>query len=161
MFKKSTPTLNYRSDEIERMVENNHGLNNRKGEYFMKKICMMMVTVVLMCVALTGCSSLKQDKTNAVVTLTTSTGQAYVGRSFNGAGMSMSGQEAALRYKSEVVLKKGETAVVAFKCDACGNEQEYKVDEAWAETISCDCPEKIDENGNAKEYTAISISFED
>ena len=168
MLNKSTPTLHrnkdvhYHSDRIKRMVENNHGLSlNRKGEYFMKKICMMMVTVVLMCVALTGCSSLKQDETHASVTLTTSAGQAYVWRSFNGAGMNVSGQEAALRYKSEVVLKKGETAVVTFKCDACGNNQEYEVDKAWAETLSCDCTEKIDEKGNAKEYTAISISFED
>ena len=166
MFNKLTPALHrnrdvsYRSNGIERMVKKNHGLSLRKGEYFMKKIGMMIVTVVLMCVALTGCSSLKQDETHAIVTLKTSTGQAYVGRSFNGAGMNLSGQDAALRYKSEVVLKKGEKAVVTFKCDACGNEQEYEVHEPWAETLSCDCPEKIDKKGNAKEYTAISISFE-
>lgn len=165
MFNKLTPALHrnrdvsYRSNGIERMIAKTYGLLNGKGENCMKKISMMMVTVVLF-VSLTGCASMKQDKTHAIVTLKTSTGQAYVGRSFNGAGMNISGQEAALRNKSELVLKKGETAVVTFKCDACGNEQKYEVKEAWAETLSCDCPEKIDEKGNAKEYTAISISFE-
>lgn len=126
----------------------------------MKKLSIMVVTVVLMCVALTGCSNpLKTDDTHATVTLTTSSGKAYVWRSINGAGMTTSGKDLSLYHKSELILNDGETATVTFKCDACGNEQEYEVSEAWAETLYCDCPEEIDQNGNAKEYTTISISF--
>lgn len=123
---------------------------------------MTIATVVFMCVvALTGCDSLRKDDTHATVSLTTSTGQAYAGGSYNGAGLNHSGQEIALRNKAQLILKKGETAVVKFYCDACGNEQEYEVSEPWAETLSCDCPEKIDKNGNAKEYTSIIISFKE
>lgn len=126
----------------------------------MKKLIIMVVTVVLMCTALTGCSNpFKTDDTHATVTLTTSSGEAHIWRSVNGAGMTTSGKDIALYHKSEFILNEGETATVTFKCDACGNEQEYEVSEAWAETLSCDCPEEIDQNGNAKEYTAISISF--
>lgn len=127
----------------------------------MKKICIMMVTVILMCVALTGCNSFKQDDTHAIVSLTTSTGQSFIGQSFNGAGMTWSGQKAALHYKSELTLLNGETATLTFKCDACGNEQTYEVTEAFSEMLHCDCPEEIDENGNAREYFAICISFKD
>lgn len=128
----------------------------------MKKICVMIVTVVLMCTALTGCSNtFKSDDTHATISLTTSSGDASVWRSVNGAGKTISGQEIALMNKSEIILKKGNTAIVKFECEACGNEQEFEVKEAWAETISCDCPVEIDEKGNAKEYVAISISFEE
>ena len=133
----------------------------RKGDNTMKKICIMMVTVILMCVALTGCNSFKQDDTHATVSLTTSTGQSFIGQSFNGAGMTWSGQKAALHYKSELTLLNGETATLTFKCDACGNEQTYEVTEAFSEMLHCDCPEEIDENGNAREYFAICISFKD
>ena len=73
--------------------------------------------------------------------------------------MNHSGKDMALLNKTEIVLKEGDTATVTFKCEACGNEQEYIVSEAQAEVLSCDCLEEIDQEGNAKEYTAISISF--
>ena len=133
----------------------------RKGDNTMKKICTMMVTVILICVTLTGCNSFRQDDTHATVSLTTSTGQSFIGQSFNGAGMTWSGQKAALHYKSELTLLNGETATLTFKCDACGNEQTYDVTEAFSETLHCDCPEEIDEKGNAREYFAICISFKD
>lgn len=127
----------------------------------MKKICIMMVTVILMCVALTGCNGLKQDDTHAAVSLTTSTGQSFAIRSFNGAGMTRSGQRIALCNTSELTLLNGETATLTFKCDACGNEQTYEITEAFAKILHCDCPEEIDENGNAREYIVICISFKD
>ena len=127
----------------------------------MKKTCIMLVTVILICVALTGCNSLKKDDTHAIVSLTTSTGQAYVGQSFNGAGLNLSGQKIALRYKTELTMLKGETATLIFKCDACGNEQEYEITEAFSKTLHCDCPEEIDKDGNAREYFAICVSFKD
>lgn len=133
----------------------------RKGNNTMKKICIMMVSVILMFVVLTGCQGFKKDETHATVSLTTSTGQALVGQSFNGAGLNWSGQKIALNYKSELTLLNDETATLTFKCDACGNEQTYVVTEAFSETLHCDCPEEIDENGNAREYFAICISFKD
>ena len=127
----------------------------------MKKICIMMVTVILcVAVALTGCI-FKEDDTHATVSLTTSTGQSFIGQSFNGAGMSWSGQKAALHNKFEITLQNGETATLTFKCDACGNEQTYDVTEAFSEMLHCDCPEEISESGNAREYFAICISFKD
>lgn len=126
-----------------------------------RKIGVLLVTIALMFTSLTACNSLRSDKTNAIVTLTTSSGQSYVWRSFNGTGTTLSGQEIALRYKVGIALKKGETAIVTFKCDACGSEEVCEVTDAWAKTFSCDCPIEIDENGNAKEYFAIIISFEE
>ena len=56
-------------------------------------------------------------------------------------------------------MKTGETAHIVFKCDACGNEQEFNIDQPWSDIISCDCPEKINKDGNAKEYAAIEIEY--
>ena len=162
-YKKSTPKLHCSSLLAEVVAEKSNKLSfyYREGEKIMKKVVIMMVTVVLICVALTGCSNaFKEDEIPATVTLTTSSGDATVWKSVNGAGMTQSGKERAIHYKSNIVLKDGETATVTFKCDACGDEQKYEVTEAWAEVLSCKCPEEIDENGNAKEYVAISISFE-
>ena len=49
---------------------------------------------------------------------------------------------------------------IVFKCDACKNEQEFDIDNAWADVISCDCPEKIDKDGNAREYSAIEVTYD-
>lgn len=156
----STPSI-FNFSSFEKAGATKLNVKKYQGDDTMKKICIMIVTVVLMCIALTGCNNFKQDDTHATVSLTTSTGQAFVGQSFNGAGMTWSGQKAALHYKSDLTLLKGETATLIFKCDACGNEQKYEIDEAFSETLHCDCPEEIDEHGNAREYFAICISFKD
>ena len=128
----------------------------------MKKISIMLVTVVIMAIALTGCGeSLKQDNNHAKVSWTTTSGQVANTRSFNGAGLTMSGQDIALRNNAEFVLKKGDKLHISFECEACGDAQEFDIEEAWAKTISCKCPEKIDKNGNTKEYYAASVRFED
>lgn len=135
---------------------------NGKGEYIMKKISIMLVTVAIMATILTGCGeSLKQDNNHAKVSWTTTSGQVANTRSFNGAGMAMSGQDIALRNKAEFILEKGDTLHLTFECEACGDVQEFDIDEVWAKTISCKCPEEIDENGNVKEYYAASVRFED
>lgn len=135
---------------------------NKKGEYTMKKIISILVTVTILTIALTGCGNpFRVDKNHAKVSYSTTSGQAGNGRSFNGAGMSVSGQELALRNRSTLVLKKGDKLHLSFECEACGDVQEFDIDEAWAKTISCKCPEQIDEKGNAKEYVAISVGFED
>ena len=128
----------------------------------MKKVGIMLVTVVIMTIALTGCGeSFKHDENHAKVSWTTTIGQAANTRSFNCAGMTMSGQDIALRNKAEFVLKKGDKLHLSFECEACGDMQEFDIEEAWAKTISCKCPEKIDENGNAKEYYSAIVRFED
>ena len=122
----------------------------------------MLVTVVIMAIALTGCGkSLEKDENHAKVSWSTTSGQAANTRSFNGAGMTISGQDIALRNKAEFVLKKGDKLHLTFECEACGDVQEFDIDEVWAKTISCKCPEKIDENGNAKEFYTASVTFKE
>ena len=131
-----------------------------KGEKSMKKIIMAVITTMLIGMVFTGCGiKSKVDENNATVSVTTSSGLAFVGRSVNGSNATVSGKEYALRRdKLEVNLKTGETAHIEFKCDACKNKQEFDIDKAWSDVISCDCPEEIDENGNAKEYVAIEVT---
>lgn len=139
------------------------GTNNTayKGEKIMKKMITAVVTMMVMVIALTGCSNpLRKDDKHATVSVTTSDGQSYVGQSVNGSNATVSGKELALRNgKFTVNLKTGETAHIVFKCDACGNEQEFDINEPWSDVLACDCSEKIDKNGNAREYSAIEVSY--
>ena len=130
----------------------------------MRKIKKMMVTVVTMmaiAMSLTGCGNLfRTDDKHATVSVTTSDGQAYVFQSVNGSNCTVSGKEDALQHhKFNLNLKTGETAYIVFKCDTCGNNQEFEVSKPWADVIFCDCPEEIDENNNAREYAAIEVSY--
>lgn len=130
----------------------------------MRKIKKMMVTVVTMmaiAMSLTGCGNpFRTDDKHATVSVTTSDGQAYVFQSVNGSNATVSGKELALRNgKINFNLKTGETAHIVFKCDECGNEQEFDIDNAWSDVIGCDCPEKMDENGNVREYAAIEVTY--
>ena len=131
----------------------------------MRKIKKMMVTVVtMMAIAmyLTGCGNpFRTDDKHATVSVTTSDGQAYVFQSVNGSNCTVSGKEDALQHhKFNLNLKTGETAYIVFKCDTCGNNQEFEVSKPWADVIFCDCPEEIDENNNAREYAAIEVSYQ-
>ena len=130
----------------------------------MRKIKKMMVTVVTMmaiAMSLTGCGNpFRKDDKHATVSVTTSDGQAYVFQSVNGSNCTVSGKENALQHhKFNLNLKTGETAYIVFKCDTCGNNQEFEVSKPWADVIFCDCPEEIDENNNAREYAAIEVSY--
>ena len=135
--------------------------NSKKGEKIMKRMLKKIVTMMIIVVALTGCSNpFRKDDKHATVSMTTSEGQAYVFQSVNGSNATISGKELALRNgKIKFNLKTGETAHIVFKCDACGNEQKFDIDNAWADVISCDCPEKIDKDGNAREYAAIEVTY--
>lgn len=132
-----------------------------KGENTMKKIITAVVTMMVMAVALTGCSNpFRTDDNHATVSITASDGRAYVFQSVNGSNATVSGKELALRYgKFTLNLKAGETAQIVFKCDACGNEQKFDISEPWSDVLACDCSEKIDKNGNAREYSAIEVSY--
>ena len=135
---------------------------NRKGDSKMKKISIILVIVATMVLALTGCGdSFRHDENHAKVIMTTASGYSDVTRSFNGAGKTISGQELALRNKGNFSLKRGDKLHLTFECEACGDIQEFDIENAWAKIISCKCPEKIDKNGNAKEYYAISVNFEE
>ena len=131
-----------------------------KGEKNMKNIIMTVLTTMILGLMLTGCDAFRQDGKNATVSVTTSSGQSYVYQSVNGSSSTLSGKELALKdYKLKLNLKTGETAHIVFKCEACGNEQEFDIDNAWADVISCDCPEKLDKDGNAREYAAIEVTY--
>lgn len=123
-----------------------------------KKIIIIVIAIFVL--ILVGCTSFKEDKNHADVTIVTSAGDAYLFQSCNGSNSTHSGRDIALANQSKLSLKQGETATITFKCSACGKEESYKIEEPWAGVISCDCPEKIDSEGNAKEYVAISISYQ-
>ena len=128
----------------------------------MKRMLKKIVTMMIMVVALTGCSNpFRKDDKHATVSMTTSDGQSYVFQSVNASNATVSGKELALRNgKINFNLKTGETAHIVFKCDACGNEQKFDIDNVWSDVISCDCPEKIDKDGNAREYAAIEVTYD-
>lgn len=136
--------------------------NSKKGEKIMKRMLKKIVTMMIMVVALTGCSNpFRKDDKHATVSMTTSDGQSYVFQSVNASNATVSGKELALKNgKINFNLKTGETAHIVFKCDACGNEQKFDIDNAWSDVISCDCPEKIDKDGNAREYSAIEVTYD-
>ena len=137
--------------------------NSKKGEKIMKRMLKKIVTMMIIVVALTGCSNpFRKDDKHATVSMTTSDGQSYVFQSVNGSNATVSGKELALKkkYKANFNLKTGETVHIVFKCDACGNEQKFDIDNAWSDVISCDCPEKIDKDGNAREYSAIEVTYD-
>ena len=133
-----------------------------KGEKTMRKIIMTVLTTMLIGMMLTGCRNpFRIDDKNATVLMTASDGQAYVFQSVNGSNATVSGRELALKkkHKANLNLKTGETAHITFKCDECGNEQEFDIDQPWADVISCDCPEEINKEGNAREYAAIEVTY--
>ena len=153
--------LNITSQKSNLKCEGKTSKKAYKGEKDMRKIIMAVLTTILIGMMLTGCSNpFRKDNVHATVSVTTSDGQAYVFQSVNGANRTVSGKEIALRNGGNTLnLKTGETAHITFKCDACENEQTFDIDSAWADVLSCDCPVKIDEAGNAREYTAIRITY--
>lgn len=135
--------------------------SKNKGGKTMRRVIMAVLATMLMGMMLTGCSNpFRTDDAHATVSVTTSDGQAHVFQSVNGTNATVSGKELALRErKTNFNLKTGETAHIVFKCDACGNEQEFDINQPWSDVISCDCPEEIDEDGNAREYSAIEVTY--
>ena len=128
----------------------------KEGAKNMKKVIVVLATM-LIGMMLAGCG--RHDNKNDIVSITTSDGRASVFQSVNDSNSTLSGKELALRNKVRCDMENGETAHIVFKCDACKNEQEFDIDKAWSDVISCDCPEEIDENGNVKEYIAIEITY--
>lgn len=128
----------------------------------MKKTVMMLISVVFATMLLAGCTNpFKQDNNYAKVSLTTSNGFAANLRSYNGSGKDISGSEFAFKCQSRAKLKKGDVLYLSFKCDACGDKQEFEIHEPWAQTLSCQCPEEMDKEGNAREYFSLSVTVEE
>ena len=123
----------------------------------MKKAFLLVLSIVF-AVTLTACT--QRDNEHAVVTLTTSSGEAYLWDSVNGSGATITGRELAFRNQSNLTLKEGETATITFKCDTCGDSQEYVIDYPWSAMLYCNCPEEPNAEGNLREYTSICISYE-
>lgn len=137
-------------------------MHNKKGEMTMKKNIMVVLMALIVMMNLTGCGNLfRKDKEHATVSVTTSDGKSYIGQTVNGSNATVTGKTLALEHKSKIRLKKGETAHIIFTCDACGDKQEFDIDQPWSEVIHCKCPEDIDKNGNSKEFSAIVISYEE
>lgn len=136
--------------------------NKTRRKIMSKKIMMMVLTTILTGVMLTGCyNPFQEDDVHATVSITTSDGRANVFQSVNGSNSMNSGRGLALGlgHKHILKLKNGEMAHIVFQCDACGNRQEFDIDEAWADVISCHCPEKMDNDGNAREYVAVEVTY--
>ena len=120
----------------------------------------LLISTVMICATLTGCNGLKQDHNPAIASIKTSSGLAVVESSYNGAGRTWTGETRALFYSTDLLLKEGVTVWVEFECDACGNLQKWEIKSPFAKLIHCDCPEKIDKEGNSREFFALSISYD-
>ncbi len=60
----------------------------------MKKMIMLVVTIMVMAVALTGCNNpFRKDDRAGEVSITTSDGRAYVFQSVNGSNATISGRD--------------------------------------------------------------------
>lgn len=124
----------------------------------MKKRFMVGFFMLLSTFALSGC---KEDNKNAIVEITTSTGEALVDRACNGIGTGgISGAEIAMNNPCKLTLQDGDTAKVHFYCDACGYDEELLLTAPVAKMLSCDCPEDGDEDGNGKEYVVVLLGNE-
>lgn len=111
----------------------------------MKKMIMVVVTIMVMAVALTGCNNpFREDDQHATVSITTSDGRAYVFQSVNGSNATISGKELALKKcKVNFNMETGESAHIIFKCDACGNKQEIDIDQSWSDVIHATVQKKL------------------
>lgn len=103
---------------------------------------------------------LTMDKEHATVTISNSEGEVEFTESVNGTGFIDSGEEVAIRNVCKVTIAKGESIQLGFYCPACRNEQQERIDTPGLRIFYCDCPEKGDENGQAKEYFAIEVQVE-
>lgn len=127
----------------------------------MRKIMAIIVAMAL--VAMSGCGItklLKEDKVPATAEITTSKGEAYVINSVNGANKTVSGATYAVTYAPVLLcLADGEEATIHFACPACGYEVEDTITAPFAKLYWCECPEEIDDSGNAREYISVTTSI--
>ena len=126
----------------------------------MKKFAMIFVAIAIV-ISMSGCklSIFKVDDVPATAEITTTEGDAYVVNSVNGANKTVSGASYAVSHAPvSLHLADGEKATIHFVCSACGYEVEDTIIAPFAKLYHCECPEKIDENGNACEYISITAS---
>lgn len=115
---------------------------------------------ILLALSLVGCG--KSDNMPAIAEVTTSDGNAIIYSSLNGDGHNYSGVRSALANKIYLELADGENATVHFYCDKCEHDETETIEAPFSKMFSCDCPEEIDESGNAREYIAVTaVTFEE
>lgn len=120
----------------------------------------LTLTLIILSMLISGCSIttfFKEDKNPAIAEITTTGGCAYVVHSVNGSNKTISGSTYAITHAPVFLgLDNGEEATIHFVCHSCGYEVEDTIIAPFAKLYSCDCPEAIGENGNAREYISIS-----
>lgn len=118
----------------------------------MKKNAFIIVLSVL---SLTGCNSSVIDNEPAIAEITTSSGDSGIYTSFNASSI-YSGSERALKNNINIELADGEIANIHFYCSKCGHDKTEAIEAPFAKMFSCDCSEKNDDSGNAREYISIT-----
>ena len=128
----------------------------------MKKIMAIILAMALV-VSMSGCGitkMFKEDKVPATAEITTTGGGAYVINSVNGTNKTVSGASYAVNYAPvSLCLADGEEATIHFVCPACGYEVEDTFTAPFSKLYACQCPEEIDNSGNAREYISIATSI--
>ena len=120
----------------------------------------LLLIIVAMATCLTACGLFVEDKQNALVELTSTSGYAAVASSYNGLGKTWSGLYGAQRKVCKVSLKnEKDVLTVHFQCDACGHDEVCELTAPAAKTFKCDCEEDGDEKNNAKEYFCVLVSI--
>ena len=117
------------------------------------------VALVMFVVVVGVCQFLNADEKHATVTISAG-GEVEFMESVNGTTSIHSGEEIALRNVCKVTMAEGESIQLGFYCPACRNEQQEIIDYPCLKIVHCDCPEKGDENGEAKEYFALKVQVQ-
>lgn len=149
------------------LYEERHNKNTTKANFQEEKnmrkniVRLLSLSLVIIMTCLTGCGNIfASDNAHATMTAVSSTGRTGIYESYNGYNLNKSGEQLALIHCFYILLEHEESVTLVFKCEACGNEQEFTIDSACSKVICCDCPEEGDENGNAKEYICIKVGVE-
>lgn len=129
----------------------------------MKKMKLFATIIAIVCTtsALSGCGIFRKDKEHAIIEVTNEAGEAYIDTSYNGLGMTWTGEKAALKGALEMQLKEGEKVRIHFCCDSCGHDERCVIEAPFAKMFKCDCPEDGGENDTAKEYYAVLAEIAD
>lgn len=122
----------------------------------MKKLIVIFCSITM--ILLTGCG---KDTVPAIAEITTSSGTAIVFTSLNGAGYTYSGAQRAEANELRLELADGESATVHFYCSKCEHDETETIEAPFAKMFSCECPEEMDDSGNAREYIAITAGVTD
>ena len=126
----------------------------------MKNIIKIIAVITIFSLCLTGCGFFVQDDIPAIVEITTTSGESYINKSFNGLNMTRSGSELALHGVATIYLQdEEEVATIRFYCTACGHDEVVEVNAPFSKMFECDCPVDGDKNYNSREYYALRVNL--